>query len=88
MGGFLISEKISRVDARIKWWTPINHLTKFQGEHLGQSIQGWTKQNIWKTTFKKFEGIWSAKADHITFSFFKGCLPQILLSPLLNTMVC
>ena len=79
MGGFLISEKISRVDARIKWWTPINHLTKFQGEHLGQSIQGWTKQNIWKTTFKKFEGIWSAKADHIPLVFLKAVFHRFYL---------
>ena len=28
--------------------------------HLEQSIQEWTKQNLWKTAFKKYEGIWSA----------------------------
>ena len=27
---------------------------------MGQSIQEWTKYNLWKTAFKKFEGIWSA----------------------------
>ena len=27
---------------------------------LGQSIQEWTKWDLWKTAFKKFEGIWSA----------------------------
>ena len=26
---------------------------------MGQSIQEWTKQILWKTTFKKIEGIWS-----------------------------
>ena len=25
-------------------------------------------------------------ADHITSNIFKGCLPQILLSPFLNTL--
>ena len=28
--------------------------------HLGQSIQEWTKENLWKTAFKKFEYICSA----------------------------
>ena len=28
--------------------------------HMGQSIQEWTKCNLWKTTFKKIEVIWSA----------------------------
>ena len=27
---------------------------------MGQSIQEWTKKNLWKTAFKKFEKIWSA----------------------------
>ena len=25
---------------------------------MGQSIQEWTKRNLWKKAFKKFEGIW------------------------------
>ena len=29
-------------------------------EQMGQSIQEWTKKNLWKTVFKKFEGTWSA----------------------------
>ena len=29
--------------------------------HMGQSIQKWAKENLWKTAFKKFEGVW---ADH------------------------
>ena len=28
---------------------------------MGQSIQEWAKSNLWKTAFKKFEGIWSAE---------------------------
>ena len=27
---------------------------------LGQSIQEWTKYFLWKTAFKRFDGIWSA----------------------------
>ena len=26
---------------------------------LGQSIQEWTKYFLWKTAFKRFDGIWS-----------------------------
>ena len=36
----------------------------------------WTKRNLWKTTF--------SRPYH--FKVFKGCLPQILLGPLLNTL--
>ena len=46
---------------------------------MGQSIKEWTKQNLWKTAFKIFEGVWSAWGRPYTFKFFKGCLPQILL---------
>ena len=28
--------------------------------HIQQSVQEWTIQNLWKTAFKKFEGVWSA----------------------------
>ena len=43
--------------------------------HMGQSIQEWTKQNLWKTAFKK-----------ISLQIFQGCLPEILLGPFLNTL--
>ena len=33
-GRLLFSEKISRVDTLIKWWTLINFLAKFQGGRL------------------------------------------------------
>ena len=32
----------------------------FFPENMGQSIQEKTKWNLWKKSFKKFEGIWSA----------------------------
>ena len=35
-GRLLFSEKISRVDALIRWWTIINFLAKFQGGRLFQ----------------------------------------------------
>ena len=31
-------------------------------ERMRQSIQEWTKQNLWKIAFKKFDEIWSTKA--------------------------
>ena len=39
-----------------------------------------------KTAFIKSKVIWSAEVDHITWNFFKGCLPQILLGPFLNIL--
>ena len=50
-------------------------------ENMRKSIQEWTKENSWKTAFKKFEGVWSALSRPYHFKFFKGGLPQILLSP-------
>ena len=41
---------------------------------MGLSIQEWTKENMWKTAFVKFEEV------------CKGCLPQILLGPFLNIL--
>ena len=41
-------------------------------DHLGQGIQEWAKKNLWN--------LW----QH--FKFSKGCLPQILLGPFLNTL--
>ena len=35
---------------------------------MGQSIQEWTKQVLYKTAFKKFEGIWS----YIPSNFLKA----------------
>ena len=46
---------------------------------MDQGIQDWTKYNLWKTAFKKFE-------ETISLQIFKDCLPQILLSPFWNTL--
>ena len=51
---------------------------------MGQAIQEWTKQNLWKTAFKKFEGYTACLGRPYHFKFFKGYLPQILLGPFLN----
>ena len=53
---------------------------------MGQRIQEWTKSNLWKTVFKKFEGVWYTLGRQYPFKFFKGCLPQILFGPLVNTL--
>ena len=38
-------------------------------EHkMGQSIQEWTKENLWKTAFQKFEVIWPAEAHYLVHS--------------------
>ena len=47
-----------------------NHHAR-QLQQMSPSIQEWTKQYLWKTGFKKFEGIWSAYADHIPSNFLK-----------------
>ena len=39
-----------------------------------------------ETAFKKFEGAWSASSRPYHFKYFKGCLPQILFGPFLNTL--
>ena len=49
---------------------------------MGQNIQEWTRQNLWKTAFKKFEGI----TRPYPLKIFKGCLPQILQDLFLNTL--
>ena len=46
---------------------------------MGQGIHKGIKKNFWKTAFEVIW--WSAY-----FKIFKGCLPQILLGPFLNTL--
>ena len=40
---------------------------------------------MWKTAFKKSEGVWYAWNRQYPLKFFKGCRPQILLGLFLNT---
>ena len=35
---------------------------------------------MWKTTFKKIEGVWSGLGRPYSFTFFRGSLPQILFA--------
>ena len=46
---------------------------------MGQHIQELTKQNLWKTAFKKFEMIWSPEADHTTSNFLKTVFHKFCL---------
>ena len=46
---------------------------------MRQSIQEWTEYILWKTPFKKLQGIWSAEADHILSSFLKAVFHKIYL---------
>ena len=34
--------------------------------HMGQSIQEWTKENLWKAAFIIIEGIWSTSLPHVS----------------------
>ena len=42
--------------------------------------------NFVEDSLQKFEEVWSAFSRSYPFKFFKGCLPQILLGPFLNTL--
>ena len=44
---------------------------------MGQSIQEWTKWNLWKTGFKKFEGVWSALNTQACSFIKKETLVQV-----------
>ena len=49
---------------------------------MGQSIQEWTKEILWKTALKNLRNCLSRPRP---LKVFKGCLPQNLRSALLNT---
>ena len=40
-------------------------------KQMEESIQKWIKLNLWKTVCKKFEAIWSAKANFLKDAFHK-----------------
>ena len=54
---------------------------------MGKSIQEWTNQNLWKIALKKISRDMACLSRPYSFNFFKGCLPQILLGPLLNNLL-
>ena len=41
-----------------------------EGGHMRQSVQEWTKQNLWDIAFKKFEVTWFALTDISNFKFY------------------
>ena len=52
---------------------------------MGQNIQEWTKQNSWKTAFKKFEGICLSRP--YPFNFLKACLARKFTWSILEYLV-
>ena len=46
---------------------------------IKQSIQEWTKSNLWNTACKRFEAIFSVKTDYITLSFLKAVFHKCYL---------
>ena len=55
------------------WWNGTNY-----------SRKGWVK--FMEDSLLKIWSVWSALCRPYPFKFCKGCLPQILLSPFLNTL--
>ena len=45
-------------------------------QYMGQSMQEWSKQNLWKPAFEKFELIYYVLRDLVPFA---GCKPATLL---------
>ena len=41
---------------------------------------------MWKTAFKNVEGLWYGQSKPYSFKVFKGCLLQVSLGPVLNTL--
>ena len=46
---------------------------------MNQRFQEWSKQNLWKTAFEKFEVKWSDKRDHIISNFLKTVIHKFYL---------
>ena len=55
--------------------------------HMGQDIQEWTKKICGRQPLKNLKG-YGLLSRPYPFIFFKGCLPQTLLGPFLNTLSC
>ena len=52
--------------------------------HLGQSIQEWTKSNLWKTAFEKSERI--CPSNFLKAVFLKFYLPYLFLNTLFHLL--
>ena len=64
----------------------IHSLNNLSIRHMGQSIQKWTKQNLWKTAFKKSEMLWPAEENHINSIFLKTAFPNFKFVHQLNNL--
>ena len=60
----IMNEKLRELNSsnnlNIRLGRTCHHNQALKYLQMGQSTQEWTKYNLWKTTFKKFEGIWFA----------------------------
>ena len=54
-------------------------------QHIGQCIQEWTQQNLWKTAFKNFKW-YGPLMQTISFQSFERLSSPILLGPYLNIL--
>ena len=71
-------------EAKSKYVSKRRYKTNLNIELYGSRYSRMDQVNLWKTAFKKFE-VMVCLSRPYHFKFFKGCLPQILLSPFLNT---
>ena len=81
---------VKKVTKKYKSYNISMHIVVMYLYHIGQSVKKWTKSNLWKTAFQKFEVIRSADqlkflSRPYHFRFCKACLRQILLGPFLNS---
>ena len=49
-------------------------------EFMSESIQEWTKKILWKTAFKKFQGIWSGIYLYLSISISISICLSIYIS--------
>ena len=49
-------------------------------EFMSESIQEWTKKILWKTAFKKFQGIWSGISLYLSISISISICLSIYIS--------
>ena len=67
-------------------------LKLFYGKMFSEKVKVATYRIIWVKVFESRSSKICKRqplinlADHYHFKFFKGCLPQILLGPFLNTL--
>ena len=71
---------------RIVFLLQIDIVTIFSYTSYGTKYSRMDQVKFVEESLKRFEGVWSALKRQYSFKFFKGCSPQILLGPFLNTL--